>query len=251
MWSAIGAIGSTLLGGLFGKKKEKQTNEIDYVKLRDNAEKAGFNPLTALRAGGGAGFTTSTNHPALSSTIGDIAGQAFNAWANHDPMAEDRKSVEFDLMKAQLANIEADTTAKLRQGQTPRNSLNVPVREAPSVVTGTGLASTPATLGQPQAPEAGDRTVTNPWQRWEVEPTVSDGAVFEERYGDFVGGALGVLPAIRDLSKNAGKDYDAYIERRRKEREENKKRWDQQTAPLRTTPRHRPMTGGMNFGTSW
>ncbi len=47
--------GLGLLGGLFGKKKAKAPG-VDYVKLRNDAQAAGFNPLTALMAGGGAGY---------------------------------------------------------------------------------------------------------------------------------------------------------------------------------------------------
>ena len=46
--SLIGAAGS-LLGGLFGSKKEKPVYVVpDYQQIRDKAEAAGFNPLTAL-----------------------------------------------------------------------------------------------------------------------------------------------------------------------------------------------------------
>lgn len=83
--------------------------------MRENAEAAGFNPLTALRAGGGAGFTT-THHPALSS--GDFIAQAIggigNAIASIDPMRDATAKLEYDIKQATLANIQADTKARLR-----------------------------------------------------------------------------------------------------------------------------------------
>lgn len=48
--ATIVSIGSTLLGGLFGQKKEKYVVP-DYAKIRKDAEAAGFNPLTALTMG--------------------------------------------------------------------------------------------------------------------------------------------------------------------------------------------------------
>lgn len=51
----IAAIGG-FLGSLFGKKKKPEATGVDYVKLRNDATAAGFNPLTALLAGGGSGY---------------------------------------------------------------------------------------------------------------------------------------------------------------------------------------------------
>lgn len=91
--SILGAVAGPLIGGLFGgsrQKTQKTTNEVDYVKLRENAEKGGFNPLTALRHGGAAGHMITT-HPALSSpgaggaigqAIGDVAmGLSGSPWS--------------------------------------------------------------------------------------------------------------------------------------------------------------------------
>lgn len=64
-----GAVAPPLIQGLFGRKAQKDANKnkgVDYAKLRDDAIAGGFNPLTALLAGGGAGYQ-STFDPALSS----------------------------------------------------------------------------------------------------------------------------------------------------------------------------------------
>lgn len=86
--------------------------------MRENAEAAGFNPLTALRAGGGAGFTT-THHPALSS--GEFIAQAIggigNAIASIDPMRDATAKLEHEIKQATLANIQADTASRLRATQ--------------------------------------------------------------------------------------------------------------------------------------
>lgn len=53
--------GASLIGGLFGGGSKKQetttTNHVDYRRMVSEAEAAGFNPLTALRNGGAAGFS--------------------------------------------------------------------------------------------------------------------------------------------------------------------------------------------------
>lgn len=63
--SSLISAGSSLFGGLFGRGKAKAQG-VDYQKLRRDAEAGGFNPLTALMAGGGQGYQREFN-PALSS----------------------------------------------------------------------------------------------------------------------------------------------------------------------------------------
>lgn len=64
--SLIG-VGASLLGGLFGgasKKKQETTTTtsyIDYDRMVRTVEAPGFNPLTALRNGGAAGFSLSSS----------------------------------------------------------------------------------------------------------------------------------------------------------------------------------------------
>lgn len=157
---------------------------MDYVKLRDNAERAGFNPLTALRSGGAAGFTT-THHPALSSSafIGDALGQFGNALAQIDPMREATAKLEHEIKMATLANIQADT-AWTKQ----RASLGgVPVSTgARSVTANSALAGAPIT------PTIETPRVTNPYPAasgMHVNPNVPNADAFEERYGDSEAGS--------------------------------------------------------------
>lgn len=63
--STLISAGSGLLSGLFGRGKAKAQG-VDYQKLRRDATAGGFNPLTALMAGGGQGYQREFN-PALSS----------------------------------------------------------------------------------------------------------------------------------------------------------------------------------------
>lgn len=118
--------GLGLVGSLFGKKKaEKTTTEstVDYVKMAKSAEAAGFNPLTALRNGGSAGFTSSTtSHPGLSSNadIGASLGQFGSALAGYfDPVAKKQRQVESALLDYQLQTIQSKPKARMMFGDVP------------------------------------------------------------------------------------------------------------------------------------
>lgn len=142
------------------------------------AEAAGFNPLTALRNGGAAGFSvTNSTMPAapLSSRIADGVAGGVNAFLqNFDPYADAQREQGSQLIAAQIANLNA-STAELthRHAMTTRGN---------GVLS--GKKSTMAELAAGPDPEPGDRTVTNPWRNSEVNPYHLDAEVFEARYGD-------------------------------------------------------------------
>lgn len=146
--------------------------------VRD-AEKAGFNPLTAIRNGGSAGFTTSTTtSPGLSSaqTIGKALGAAGSFFANFDPMADQKKELEYQLVQAQLENLQADTAMRMKASMG-----GVPTYTAGAVKRGAGAA---ALSGAPMTPVVSPPTVTNPWHSANIDPKVLNGDAFEQRYGD-------------------------------------------------------------------
>jgi hypothetical protein len=85
------AIGKAAIGGVVsavaGNIGRKTTNpSIDFQAMRDDAQRAGFNPLTVLRSGGMSGYMI----PAMSkqSFAGQMLGGAmtgaFDVWANKD-----------------------------------------------------------------------------------------------------------------------------------------------------------------------
>lgn len=144
-WGPIIGAGISAIGSLFGKGEEqKTTTEVDYVKMAANAEKAGFNPLTAIRNGGSAGFTT-TSHPGLSmmAGIGEAFGTIGNALMAFDPRADERAALEEKLMRAQLHRIET--------GQTKQSmwSMDVPTAARSTVVTASGGSTTAAAQPPP------------------------------------------------------------------------------------------------------
>ena len=89
--------GAGLLGSLFGSKKQTTTNEVNYVKMARNARAAGFNPLTALRNGGAAGFTTTTSPTVsqLPQALGALGGALGDAYEKKvDPLAQKQRQLD-------------------------------------------------------------------------------------------------------------------------------------------------------------
>lgn len=115
--------GLSLLGGLFGKKKQKTESSVNYVQMAKNAEAAGFNPLTALRNGGSAGFTSTVSHPGLSGVadaVSQIGGQIGLALEKKfDPIEQKRSQVESALLDYQLATIQNKPKAPMMFGDVP------------------------------------------------------------------------------------------------------------------------------------
>lgn len=90
--------------------------------LVTDAKAAGFNPLTVLRNGGGAGYNAAASFPPLSrtapvreATMGpDIGGALQNVGdflVNFDPLADEKKELEGRLVEAQIRNLDASTGA--------------------------------------------------------------------------------------------------------------------------------------------
>lgn len=117
MWGQIIGAGISALGSLFGGGDDEQTTmEVDYKKMARNAEKAGFNPLTAIRNGGSAGFTT-THHPGLSmqTRLGNAFATLGNAIMAFDPNADARAAQEEAIRNAELQRLNL-TNQYLRGG---------------------------------------------------------------------------------------------------------------------------------------
>lgn len=198
--------------GLFGSKKksEKTTTEstVDYQKMASSAAAAGFNPLTAIRNGGSAGFTTSTTtSPTASQLPGalqSIGGALGDALSNQlDPLARKQRQYDTALVDYQLRQLKEGPRAvgTLYSGGTFQGTKVS--RTSPSM----GGAKKVASYLDEQKP-----THTDPWA-WtggliEGSPDRVDGAAYEDAYGDFVGGAVGgIIPLVHDLWYNAKRGY--------------------------------------------
>lgn len=188
----LGAVAGPLIGGLFGGGKSETTTRVDYRRMVRDAEAAGFNPLTALRNGGAAGFSV-TSSPALSlgDRIGTAVGNVANFLADFDPMADQKAELESQLVSAQIANLNA-STYRLNSMDAP-GSFNVPQGAAATVRAGGAELAASGAL-PPSAPEPQGSTLTNPWPKWlgfERSPWSHDAEAWEQAYGDIGGSILG------------------------------------------------------------
>lgn len=202
----IGAIASAFGGSK--KQETTTTSHVDYRRMVREAEAAGFNPLTALRNGGSAGFSVQSSvTPALSSahTIANALGEVGSFVQNFDPMADDRKQLEFDLVQAQLENLQANTAATRRS-----MSFNVPTWTAGETHQRMGSsrgAGGKSWDGSPMTPEAMKPASVNPWTKDSgimVDPSAPNAEDWEARYGDgLIGDGIGGAVTFgRDLRYN-------------------------------------------------
>lgn len=121
LFTALGGgtgIGNLLSGvaGMVAANKSSKAQGIDYQKLRDDSSAAGFNPLTALLAGGGQGYQRQFS-PDLSSGafIGEAIGRGLDTFFNTppavDPLAKNLRAMN-DFKTAQLAAAAASPTRR-------------------------------------------------------------------------------------------------------------------------------------------
>lgn len=110
---AIGEIigaGLGLIGSLFGKKKQKTETSVNYQQMVDSATAAGFNPLTAIRNGGSAGFTTTTSPtvsqiPDALANFGGVLGSALEK--RLDPIEAKKREIDTLMTDVQLKEARA------------------------------------------------------------------------------------------------------------------------------------------------
>lgn len=182
-----------LVGKLFGsKKKEETVNRVDYARMVADAEAAGFNPLTALRNGGSAGFSV-TSHPVLSSreVIGQAMGEVGNFLSNFDPFADQKREAEFNLVQAQIRNLNASSDALARS-----QSFNVPSYSAGAVErrpSGTAAQLAPSTWDRVTAAGAG-------WS-WGINPANTPAQEVEDQYAEIPANIVGTANWLDDMRR--------------------------------------------------
>lgn len=235
--------GGSLLGGLFGGGESE--TKINYNAIRRDSERAGFNPLTALRNGASAGFTTTMHPPAFGAAISDAANAFASVFANMDPNKDRMEEIQFKLAEASLDNLQTDTALRLRRlslGDAPSYSAGTTKRQ---VGTGVGLvppgiqSSLPGfgTVFGPSQPKPADQTASNPFPHGSGfvvagnVPDLETGA--EARYGDFVSIPFGVFNLAADAYANFRKyrpDVDSMIRENLKKAPAREKRLREQAA---------------------
>lgn len=179
-------------------------------QLVEDAEKAGFNPLSVLRSGGGGSYNSAAGLAPLSATpvmrsapvrqapgqtsaLGAAASSASASFLqNFDPFADQKREQEYRLIESQIAALNAATLSGASYGAASYPTGNIEPR----------TSGKPAVLGAPRKPTAGDVTVTNPWETLTVAPTVRDASAAEERYGEIIGSGYGGYVLARDWLDN-------------------------------------------------
>ncbi|KRA66674.1 hypothetical protein [Rhizobium sp. Root651] len=172
--------------------------------LVEDAEKAGFNPLTALRAGSGSSYNAAAGLAPLSATpitrqapvrqavggsvAADAIGSVGDFISNFDPFADSKREQEYRLVESQIAALNASALSGVARGA--GSFAQSDFERRPS---GRGASLSRSSLGQPAAWKPGDVNVTNPFQTEPVNKDWSDAATWEERYGEpgsWVGGVV-------------------------------------------------------------
>lgn len=222
--SIASAVAPSLISGLFGGGDRKTTTEssVNFVKLRRNAEKAGFNPLTALKHGAG-GFTSTTSTvPGLSTreVLGEALGAGLETWFNRDEIAEQEEleRIRLETMRAERDNIRARTA--FLGAQTAFGS-SIPTYES------TGVETQETAPLDPAVPEPGRRTSSDPRDAGRgdtfLNPRVVDAETTEARYGDIGQEFAGARNLWMDNTYNAamqrlvnrfGEDAAAQVDQR-------------------------------------
>lgn len=202
---AIGAIGS-----IFGGRKTTKSS-VDYVAMRKNAEKAGFNPLTALQNGGAAGFARVSGPPALSSTeaIANVLGTAADTWFNRDKVAADaeKEALEVALMRQELANLQKPSEVVRQRDfgySIPQVTLSSGAAHARSPVLASELPVSPRrpVLHGGDAGASG-RDLRLGSRDWHVNTGTSPAADWSDEYGDLAESIIGIPKLVFDTGYNA------------------------------------------------
>lgn len=188
------ALASKVAGG--GKRGYQQTGtqtvrqEIDFVKMRKNAEAAGLNFLTAAKNGAGAGFVQ-THNPILSTRevsgvrqgLADGLVAGVRAAFDYDPLQEQKAQLEYEIMQSQLRNLNAQNSYYTRLGSNLQSRGRSVVQSGPKLANGW---------------KPGEVTVTNPHARRIVDKTKADAETWTTRYEDLVSNVIGVYNAFHD-----------------------------------------------------
>lgn len=223
---------SGILPGLFGSSPASQMrkqyqmqldlmeNQREYdrghfSRLVEDSQRAGINPLTALRGGGGAGYAQ-THAPVLSlsayqgANVGDALAAGLQtgvqAAFDYDPVAEEKSRLELEIMRGQLRRINEDTQAVTRLGGAP-------------VATGSRYRAGGSALGAASKLQAGERTLTSVFpvgSTLQPNPSFVDATAWETRYGDIaqeIGGAINATADTYYNVRNKAPAISNFVER--------------------------------------
>lgn len=234
LFTAIAGIGSAILGSRAAKKQRANAIEdarLALPRLRESAEEAGFNPLTALSNGGLSSFQNlpSGVAPLASQQVLSGIGSALDShFSSAEKLEEANAEADLDLKKLQIERMKAGGAYPVIQRtfstgtgySSPRaktgGPANLGVRPmgidafgGPAEL-GDNVSAAPPGIGSygllPQAnPKSGETLNTNPFPvrggltRY-VDPRNPDAEHAEQRYGDITQEVFGIGNMIDDFS---------------------------------------------------
>ncbi len=162
----IGGVASVASAVLGSKSKSTTTNNpaYNFTKLRNRAVKAGFNPLTALRAQGGTsgGTTTTTGGLSSGAVLAEAVNAGVNTYFNHqqNKMDEQAEGLKIAMMEEELELLQ-------KQNKLPNGGFGYSIPQ----VTGPGPTHT-GTASVKSQPKLATSSPTPPKtaQVYEAEP---------------------------------------------------------------------------------
>lgn len=208
--------GLGLIGSLFGKKKQTTTSSVDYQKMVNEASAAGFNPLTAIRNGGSAGFTTTTTPttsmlPEALANLGGVLGPAIGKAL--DPLEQKKRQLDTALADYQLRQLKQGPAVSgvLRPGGTFTGS-KITRQSVPAVGPSAGKPAAfrrnSLTYGPFQPEGAGKDGEILPamvsWRR-------SDGTLMQTYHPDFPDGDAVIAAGVADAGNRATDEVNKKI----------------------------------------
>lgn len=215
--SLLAAVLPAVVSGIFGSRPRKTTttSEVNYHKMVKRAQGAGFNPLTALRNGGAAGFSSSTSTTLSSGQfVGDALASGLNTYFNNRQQQADyeRDRLEREAFERQMAEVRAQNSAVVRDrsfgytipkaenysgvsAHASRPSLAFPDFRGDRSVPSGGVSRNGGASLASRAPVyvAGARIGPN--------SGTSDAQVIENRYGELASNIVGTSAFIYDIGR--------------------------------------------------
>jgi hypothetical protein len=193
------------------RKQAIKDQDNQLVRMRNAAQRAGFNPLTVLRATGGQGFT---GLPAISkaAAFGNMATGIFDA-VRQSPIDKYNKQVRDLEIKQRKADLELmPMRGKLMKAQ--YNDL--------MTQTGFGgLLQTPKLQGDPVIPtgfvpskESTEQHVVGGFGKTIHPSSMSSASTVEEQYGEPVSWAYGISKLAADVINTGHVEWKGYLDRK-------------------------------------
>lgn len=202
-------VGSALIGAKASSDAAKASQRgTDLKKLRKEAEAAGFNPLTVLRATGGQGFNKGSSGALASASFwSSFANSAGQIAGQFDPLKKAQR-------EANLAETRAQTAYLGSLVSTAGKAVAAKPSKSSSLTDKTVYPSTPSIQSDPVTPSYAPGILpagyTAPKETMEQFPVhigplqmaaspMSAAAVIEEQWGDVASWGYGVAKMMADM----------------------------------------------------